>query len=125
VNVSPTSATVQLPADSAAAQVLGLNNLQPEISTSYSVGIVAHPLEDLSVTVDAYSIAIGNRIVASSTVTSTGGSINTPLVTTAITTDGVSLDPTATAQGVTAFSQWPCFSYTGYRSHGKLSHRYR
>ena len=103
VNVSPTSATVQLPADSAAAQVLGLNNLQPEISTSYSVGIVAHPLEDLSVTVDAYSIAIGNRIVASSTVTSTGGSINTPLVTTAIITDGVSLDPTATAQGVTAF----------------------
>ena len=103
VNVSPTSATVQLPADSAAAQVLGLQNLKPEISTSYSVGIVAHPLEDLSITLDAYSITLGNRIVASSTVTSTGGSINTPLVTTAITTDGVSLDPTATAQGVTAF----------------------
>jgi iron complex outermembrane receptor protein len=125
VNVSPTSATVQLPADSAAAQVLGLNNLQPEISTSYSVGIVAHPLEDLSDTVDAYSIAIGNRIVASSTVTSTGGSINTPLVTTAIITDGVSLDPDRYRPGRDRISQWPRFSNTGYRSHGKLSHRYR
>jgi iron complex outermembrane receptor protein len=103
VNVSPTSATVQLPADSAAAQVLGLGNLKPETSTSYSVGIVAHPVADLAFTVDAYSLTLGNRIVASSTVTSTGGSINTPLVTQAITTDGVSLDPTATAQGVTAF----------------------
>ena len=28
-------------------------------------GIVAHPLQDLSATVDAYSIAIGNRITAS------------------------------------------------------------
>jgi iron complex outermembrane receptor protein len=103
VNVSPTSATVQLPADSAAAQVLGLGNLKPETSTSYSVGVVAHPLEDLAITVDAYSLALGNRIVGSSTVNSSGGAINTPLVTQAILTDGVSLDPTATAQGVTAF----------------------
>jgi iron complex outermembrane receptor protein len=103
VNVSPTAATVQLPADSAAAKVLGLGNLKPEISTSYSVGIVAHPLEDLSITVDGYSLTLGNRIAASSTVTATGGSINTPLVTKAIAQDGVSLDPTATQQGVTAF----------------------
>ena len=38
VNVSPTSATAQLPADSAAAKVLGLHNLKPEISTSYQRG---------------------------------------------------------------------------------------
>ena len=103
VNVSPTSATVQLPANSAAAQVLGLGSLKPEISTQYSIGIVAHPLSDLAITVDAYSLTLGNRIVASSTVTSAGGSINTPLVTQAILADGVSLDPTATQQGVTAF----------------------
>ena len=54
VNVSPTSATVQLPADSAAAKLLGLHNLKPETSTSYSAGIVAHPFEDLSATVDVY-----------------------------------------------------------------------
>jgi iron complex outermembrane receptor protein len=103
VNVSPTSATVQLPADSSAAQILGLGNLKAETSTQYSVGIVAHPLQDLAITVDAYSLTLGNRIVASSTVNSSGGAINTPLVTQAILADGVSLDPTATAQGVTAF----------------------
>ena len=103
VNVSPTSATVQLPADSAAAKILGLQNLKPEISTQYSAGIIVKPLDVLTATVDLYSISLGNRIVASSTVNSAGGSINTPLVTTAITADGVSLDPTATQQGVTAF----------------------
>jgi len=104
VNVSPTSATIQLPADSAAANLLGLSNLKPETSESYSVGIVAHPIQDLSVTVDAYSIAIGNRITTSSTVTSTGGSINAPtVVNPAIALFGVVLDPTATQNGVTAF----------------------
>jgi iron complex outermembrane receptor protein len=103
VNVSPTSATVQLPANSAAAKILGLPNLAPETSTQYSVGVIAHPISDLSVTVDGYSLTLGNRIVASSTVNSSGGSINTPLVTTAILADGVSLDPTATQQGVSAF----------------------
>jgi outer membrane receptor protein involved in Fe transport len=103
VNVSPNSATVQLPANSAAAGLLGLGNLRPETSISYSAGIVAHPLDDLSVTVDAYSIAIGNRITTSATVSSSGGAINVPLVTSAVLLDGVSLDPTATQQGVTAF----------------------
>ena len=63
VNVSPVAATVQLPADSAAAKLLGLQNLKPEISTQYSVGIVTHPLDDLSATVDVYSLTLGNRIV--------------------------------------------------------------
>jgi iron complex outermembrane recepter protein len=103
VNVSPTSATVQLPADSAAAKILGLPNLTPEVSTSFSAGIVSHPLDNLSLTVDFYSIKISNRIVASSTVNNAGGAINVPLVTTAILADGVSLDPTATQQGATAF----------------------
>jgi iron complex outermembrane recepter protein len=102
-NVTPLSATVQLPADSAAAKILGLGNLKPEIATSYSAGIVAHPFDDLSITVDAYSTALGNRIVASSTVNSAGGAINTPLVNSAIAAVGVSLDPTATQNGVTSF----------------------
>jgi iron complex outermembrane recepter protein len=103
VNVSPTSATVQLPADSAAAQLLGLQGLTPEISTSSSVGFVAHPLADMNVSVDFYNIAIGHRVTTSATVTSAGGAINTTLVTSAINAVGVSLDPTATQQGVTAF----------------------
>jgi iron complex outermembrane receptor protein len=102
-NVSPTSATVQLPANSSAAKILGLPNLKPEISTNYSVGIVAHPFEDLSVTIDAYSIALGDRITGSSTVYSQGGAINTPLVNDAIAAHGNILDPTATQNGVSAF----------------------
>jgi iron complex outermembrane receptor protein len=103
VNVSPTSATVQLPANSAAAKILGLQNLAPEISSQFSAGVVLHPFSDLSATIDAYSTTVGNRIVASSTINSSGGAINTPLVTQAIIADGVSLDPTATSQGATAY----------------------
>jgi iron complex outermembrane receptor protein len=104
-NVGPFTATVQLPADSAAAKVLGLQNLAPETSTSYSAGIVAHPLQDLSVTVDVYSTTLGNRIVPSSTVYSEGppGTVTSPLVNVAIATTGRVLDPTVTQVGVTAF----------------------
>ena len=105
VNVSPTAATVQLPANSAAANLLGLSNLKPETSTSYSAGIVAHPLEDLSATVDAYSIAIGNRIATSATVSfdrrrdqrAAGRQPGDRRLAAS------SLDPTATQNGVTAF----------------------
>jgi len=106
VNVSPTNATLQLPANSAAAKLVGLENLKPESSTSFSLGLVAHPLEDLSATVDVYSIAIGNRIVNSGTVRASGnpGDIIAPdVVFPAIALAGVTLDPTATAAGVTAF----------------------
>jgi len=102
-NVSPSTAIVQLPANSAAAKVLGLPNLSPEISTSYSLGLVAHPLEDLNLTVDAYSITLGDRIVASGRVFSQGGAINTPLVNDAIRVAGNVLDPTSVQNGVTAF----------------------
>jgi len=101
--VSPVTATVQLPANSAAAKVLGLPDLKPEISTQYSVGLVAHPLADLSVTVDAYSVSLGDRIVRSGTVNYLGGSINVPLVNQAIAAHGNILDPTANQVGVTAF----------------------
>ncbi|MBN9553221.1 MAG: TonB-dependent receptor [Alphaproteobacteria bacterium] len=101
--VTPTAATVQLPANSAAAKILGLPNLGPEISTQYSAGIVAHPLDDLSITLDAYSVTLGDRIVRSSTLFSLGGAINSPLVNDAIRAHGNVLDPTATQNGVTVF----------------------
>ena len=104
VNVSPNNASVQLPANSASAKSLGLSNLKPEVSTSYSVGLVTHPIDDLSVTVDAYSIAIGNRITTSSEVFSVGGTPLAPaLVNPAIALDHVVLDPTVIQAGVTSF----------------------
>src|ERR1700759_605144 len=58
----------------------------------------------MSVTVDGYSIAIGNRIVPSSTVYAAGGTPLAPaLVNAAIARDGVVLDPTATQVGASAF----------------------
>ncbi|HEY4077529.1 MAG TPA: TonB-dependent receptor [Rhizomicrobium sp.] len=104
VNVTPNQATLQLPANSDAAKMLGLENLKPEVSVNYSAGIVAHPLEDLSVTVDAYSIKISNRITTSSTVKASGTGIVAPdIVFAAIHAAGVILDPTATQAGVTAY----------------------
>jgi len=102
-NVSPTSAFVQLPPDSPAARYLGVNPLQPELSTNYSVGLVAHPLEDLSLTVDAYSIAIGHRIVGTGALYGSGGAINSPGVVEAIQAHGNVLDPTVTYTGANVF----------------------
>jgi iron complex outermembrane receptor protein len=102
-NTSPTTATVQLPPNSAAAGLLGVKPLQPESSTSYSLGVVSHPLDNLEITVDAYSIAIGNRIVGTGTLFGSGGAINSPIVTQAIIAHGNVLDPTVTQTGVSVF----------------------
>jgi iron complex outermembrane receptor protein len=102
-NVSPTSAIVQLPPNSAAAALLGVKPLQPEASTNYSLGFVAHPLDNLSVTVDAYSISLRNRIVGTGTLFGSGGANNAPIVTTAILAHGNALDPTVTQTGVALF----------------------
>jgi iron complex outermembrane receptor protein len=65
VNVGPTSASGQLPPDSAAAVSAGFSPLKPELSINYSVGFVAHPLPDLQITLDAYEILLHNRILVS------------------------------------------------------------
>ena len=102
-NVSPTSAIVQLPPNSAAAAILGVKPLQPEASTNYSAGFVAHPLQDLSITLDAYSISLRNRIVGTGTLFGSGGASNAPIVTTAIIAHGNILDPTVVQTGVALF----------------------
>jgi iron complex outermembrane receptor protein len=66
INVGPTSASGQFPPDSAAAQNAGFSSLKPETSINYSVGFVAHPIEGLQVTVDAYQIVLHSRILNAS-----------------------------------------------------------
>jgi len=66
-NVSPGSASLSLPADSAAA-VAGFAPLKPEKSTNFSVGFVAHPIDHLQITADAYYIKITDRILTTSTI---------------------------------------------------------
>src|SRR6201999_673356 len=102
-NTSPTTATVQLPPNSAAAALLGVKPLSPESSVNYSVGVVTHPLDQLSLTVDAYSIAIGNRIIGTGTLYGSGGAVNSPIVTQAIIAHGNVLDPTVTQTGISIF----------------------
>jgi iron complex outermembrane receptor protein len=102
-NTSPSTATVQLPPNSAAAAILGVKPLQPEASTSYSLGLVGHPLQNLTFTVDAYSISLRNRIVGTGTLFGSGGAINSPVVTAAIIAHGNILDPTVTQTGASIF----------------------
>lgn len=103
-NVSPTSAFVQLPPNSAAARLLGVPTLGPEESTNYSLGIVAHPLDGLSMTVDVYSISLRNRIVGTGSLYGTrGGTLVSPAVTAAIAAHGNVLDPTVVYTGANLF----------------------
>jgi iron complex outermembrane receptor protein len=84
-NVSPGSASLTLPANSVSAAIAGFKPLQPEKSTNYSIGFVAHPIEHLQITLDAYYIKVKDRILTTSTVFGTVGSdITSPGVLAAI-----------------------------------------
>ncbi|MDB5741510.1 MAG: TonB-dependent receptor, partial [Alphaproteobacteria bacterium] len=102
-NVGPTTAFVQLPPNSAAARILGVAPLSPEASTNYSAGIVTHPFDNFSLTVDAYSISLRNRISGTGSLYGSGGTPISPTVPLAIAAHGNVLDPTVTFTGVTLF----------------------
>ncbi len=103
-NVSPTSAFVQLPANSAAAKLLGFQNLKPEKSTNFSIGTVLRPVERLTVTIDAYQVRIRNRILGTGSIFGSGGATNFPIVTAAIVANGNILDPTVSQTGINIFT---------------------
>jgi iron complex outermembrane recepter protein len=104
-NVSPTSAVVQLPPNSAAAALLGFGPLQPEKSTNYSIGFVARPASGLFMTLDAYQIDIKNRIIGSGLYLGLSGTtVISPAVLAAIAAHGNILDPTVTFVGVSLFT---------------------
>lgn len=66
INNSIVTETGTFPVTGAAAQALGAEPLKAETSLSYSLGLVLQPAERVYVTVDAYQIAIDDRIVLSS-----------------------------------------------------------
>ena len=93
-NVTPHSAFVQLPPDSAGGRLLGLGNgLKPEKSVAYSLGMVFRPLPSLNVSLDFYQITITDRIVSSGSLlgSSQGVVISQPVLN-AIAANGNSLD---------------------------------
>ena len=103
-NVSPSSAFVQLPANSVGAKLLGFDNLRPEESTNYSAGFVFRPANRLAVTLDAYQVKIRNRILGTGAIFGSGGAINFPVVTQAIIANGNVLDPTVSQTGINIFT---------------------
>jgi iron complex outermembrane receptor protein len=105
-NVSPSTATVQLPPNAAAAAVIGLGTgLQPEKSTSFSAGIVLTPAGGPTVTLDIYQIEIRNRIVGTGQLTgSSGGVIVSQAVLDAILANGNVLDSGVINTGVSIFT---------------------
>lgn len=113
-NVGPTTAFVQLPANSAAAKILGFQNLKPEKSTNFSIGVVIRPVPSLTLTIDAYQVKIRDRILGTGTLFSSGGGTVTiggvvypldfPIVKTAIVANGNILDPQVSQTGVNVFT---------------------
>ena len=103
-NVAPTSAFVQLPPNSAAARLVGVNGLDAEKSRNLSVGFVAHPGFGITATMDLYQISIRNRIAGSGSLFGSGGSVNLPAVNAAIRANGNVLDPTVTQTGINIFT---------------------
>ena len=63
-----------LPPGSVAAQALGAEDLQPEKSTNFSVGLSYEPSRNARVTLDVYRIDIKDRIVKSEIIRDTGSS---------------------------------------------------
>jgi iron complex outermembrane receptor protein len=92
INVGPTSVGGIFAPNSPGASALGISGLKPETSTNYSIGVVTHFLPKLTMTLDAYSINIENRIVMSGTFYGYNfkGGITSPSVLTALNGSGVS-----------------------------------
>lgn len=92
-NVQPNSAFVQLPPYSSAARLIGIDALRPEKSTNFNLGFVANPVPFLRLSVDAYQIAVRNRIVGSGTLYGTyAGQVRSAAVNAAIIANGNTLE---------------------------------
>jgi iron complex outermembrane receptor protein len=64
-----------VPVNSQIARLLGSEPLKPEKSHNYTIGAVWNPTDALSLSIDAYQIAISDRIVLSSSIATTGPAV--------------------------------------------------
>ena len=104
-NVAPSFAVVNLPPNSAAANAIGFKSLKPEKSQNYSIGFVAHPVEHMQITADAYEIDIHDRVVNTGTVLGlTGPTVVSQAVLDAIAARNVKVDPTVSYVGIAVFT---------------------
>ncbi|MFL6576103.1 MAG: TonB-dependent receptor plug domain-containing protein [Povalibacter sp.] len=105
-NVGPSTAFVQMPPNAPATAILGLGaGLQPEKSTSYSLGFVMRPVANMALTIDVYQVEVRNRIAATSTFYGTvDGELVSQQIVNAIIANGNTLDPAVTAEGDTGIN---------------------
>ena len=76
-----------LPVNSPAAQALGSSPLTPETSENISIGFTATPIENLTLTVDAYQIDVDDRIAVTTTFSSVDSRIRDILVANGLSSD--------------------------------------
>lgn len=104
-NVTPTSAFVQLPPNSAGGRLIGLGDgLQAEHSMNYSIGLVWRPSPGVIGTLDLYHIDITNRIVATGNLYGTlngAPQASAAAINAAIAANGNQLDPSVVSTGTT------------------------
>ena len=109
-NVTPTSAFVQLPPNSAGGRLLGLGDgLHPEHSVQYSLGLVWQPTSRVIGTLDVYRITITDRIVATGNLYGTLNGVAQPssaAINAAIAANGNQLDPAVLATGSTGVTMF-------------------
>lgn len=89
--VSPSYANALVAVSSPAARALGAAPLRPERSVNLSAGIVARPVAELDVAIDAYQIGIRDRILA-------GGIYNGPAALDALGRQGITLPATVSPE---------------------------
>jgi iron complex outermembrane receptor protein len=103
-NVQPNSAYVQLPPNSNAARLIGIDPLKPEKSTNLNFGIVAKPMGSVNLSLDVYQIEIRDRVVGSGTLYGTyAGNLRSAAVNAAIVANGNTLEAVPFS-GVNIFS---------------------
>jgi iron complex outermembrane receptor protein len=90
--------------DNPIVRQFGVGPLNPEISTSYSVGFTGELLNSLNFTIDAYQIDIDNRIVFSSQYARERDANNNPIATGRINQILNTVDPNATINSVQFFT---------------------
>lgn len=104
-SVSPTTASIILPSASAAARLLGVDELKPEKSTNLSLGLVIKPAARVTASVDVYRIAIKDRILQSGTLYGIrDGAVQSSIVNAAIAANGSVLPSGITSSGVSVYS---------------------
>ena len=87
-----------LPVDSAAAVALGATPLKPETSKNASFGVTLTPLNNFSLTVDAYQIDVDDRIA----VTTTFSPLDARLSADGVTTIGEQIQAILVSNGLSA-----------------------